>query len=265
MISRLVSLRDSANSKFRVGVSLWSPTTGEGSRGGPPTEGTQGGPPAPRPPVCKSPGHGQQRPSWGVVVAVTVVAPGGCSRCGAVVVTVCMWAATSKLGSTVVGAGRKVKHKGEAPAPNCRAHNSSARPKGEGEPSLDYPVHACCHHGHNHILQLLGRTTVAAVVAVVFARLSRAIKGGGWRSPALCWTFLPAPTTPQLGRCCPLPGDIQTVTTTAPHLVHSPGATTASTSSIWPNLCPGGGTASPNPLLFVTNARALQSTHCSSE
>ena len=215
--------------------------------------------------VCKSPGHGQQRPSWGVVVAVTVVAPGGCSRCGAVVVTVCMWAATSKLGSTVVGAGRKVKHKGEAPAPNCRAHNSSARPKGEGEPSLDYPVHACCHHGHNHILQLLGRTTVAAAVAVVFARLSRAIKGGGWRSPPLCWTFLPAPTTPQLGRCCPLPGDIQTVTTTAPHLVHPPGATTASTSSIWPNLCPGGGTASPNPLLFVTNARALQSTHCSSE
>ena len=183
---------------------------------------------------------------------MTVVAPGGCSRCGAVVVTVCMWAATSKLGSTVVGAGRKVKHKGEAPAPNCRAHNSSARPKGEGEPSLDYPVHACCHHGHNHILQLLGRTTVAAAVAVVFARLSRAIKGGGWRSPPLCWTFLPAPTTPQLGRCCPLPGDIQTVTTTAPHLVHSPGATTASTSSIWPNLCPGGGTASPNPLLYCS-------------
>ena len=192
--------------------------------------------------VCKSPGHGQQRPSWGVVVAVTVVAPGGCSRCGAVVVTVCMWAATSKLGSTVVGAGRKVKHKGEAPAPNCRAHNSSARPKGEGEPSLDYPVHACCHHGHNHILQLLGRTTVAAVVAVVFARLSRAIKGGGWRS-ALCVCL--HPLLPSL--------DVAAhglVTYRLSRRLHHNWyilqvEPLPARALLWPNLCPEGGPLAP--------------------
>ena len=110
---------------------------------------------------------------------------------------------------------------------------------------------------------------------------ARQLGAGG--SP-LCLTFLPAPTTvlPSLD----VAAHIQTVTTTAPHLEHPPGATTVTATTtpqlgrccpwpgdlhtvhsvthiwcilqmqplparalLWPNLCPGGGTASPHPLL----------------
>jgi len=81
---------------------------------------------------------------------------------------------------------------------------------------------------------------------------ARQLGAGG---PPLCLTFLPAPTTvlPSLD----VAAHIQTVTTTAPHLEHPPGATTV-TATTTPQL----GRCLVTYMLSRTSGASSRCNHC---